>query len=117
MVKNLARACLRLVTLIMPVFIAACYGVPTELVRYSATGKVIDKDSHDPISDIQISCLDSRNALQASTTSLNGNFSFYYDIACDHLAAKDTQRPVRYQELSNIPFASDTITISMEKVM
>jgi hypothetical protein len=117
MVKNLARACLRLVTLVVPVFIAACYGVPTQLMRYSATGKVIDKDSDDPIGDILISCLDSSNALQASATSLNGDFTFYYDIACDHLAARDTQRPVRYQEIGSISFVSDTITISMEKVM
>ncbi|MBI5544480.1 MAG: hypothetical protein HY901_11355 [Deltaproteobacteria bacterium] len=113
--KSLARACLRLAMLAVPVVIAACYG---PIARYSRSGKVIDKDTHANLSDIEVSCV-SKDGIEAeSARSYQGDFTLYYDVPCDHFEASDTVSPARYQK-QTVAFSEEsagTLTISMEKV-
>jgi hypothetical protein len=110
--RTLARACLRLVTVAMPAFIAACYGV---IAKYTTDGKVIDKDTHDPVSSIKVTCESATGADLGSAISANGDFFLAYDTPCEHLAATDLVTPARYQD-STTPFTTGhTVTVEMQK--
>jgi len=117
MLKNIARACLRVVMLTLPVVIAACYGMPA---KFSKNGKVIDKQTQAGIADIRVSCVEANGTVSASASSYgtDGAFILYYDTACDHLDATDTVTnyagAARYQE-TTVPFGSGDITIQMDK--
>jgi hypothetical protein len=110
-VKSLARIALRAVVLGIPMVIAACYGTA---VRFSRSGKVADQDTHDPLSDIKVSCMDKGGLETDSVVSVQGNWSL--NDPCDHLDAADTLSPARYQKAS-VPFpTADGTTISLKKV-
>ncbi len=109
--KKLARACLRLTLFALPMAIAACYGM---VARYNKEGKVVDKDTHESLSDITVKCVDAQGAVLGTATSYSGNFTLPHDEPCDHLEASDFQTPARYVEQKAIPYAVETI--SMEKV-
>jgi hypothetical protein len=114
--KSLARACLRLVILSVPVVIAACYGMAA---KFNKRGKVIDKDTLQGISDISVKCMsaDGHELDVTRTYNGDGDFVLSYDVICDHLDAVDSLTPARYQEIS-VPFSepSPTVTIPMGKV-
>ncbi len=112
-VKRFANVVLKVFALGIPMLIAACYGMPA---RYSRTGKVVDADTHDLLSDIKINCVDGSGAVTDYTNSYDGNWTLYYDEPCDHLTAEDTQSPARYQN-QTVSFPSgDGSTINMTKV-
>lgn len=114
--KQLARACLRLALLAVPVVIAACYG---PIARFGRSGKVIDKETHEGLSDIRVSCIKNGATLD-STLSYSGDFSLYFDEPCDSIDAEDTVTGdagvARYQKTS-LPYSegTGTLTIQLEK--
>jgi hypothetical protein len=114
--KAIARACLKLVILAIPVTIAACYGMMT---RYNKRGYVIDKQTRQGIDGVEVKCILSGGAIGASNISTNGAFDLYYDTLCDHLEAEEAPADgaVRYKKTS-VPFDenSSTVTIEMEKI-
>jgi putative lipoprotein (rSAM/lipoprotein system) len=65
-VKTFARLGLKLLTLFVPVTIAACYGGP---VRFSACGKIVDAQSQAPIAGVEVRCTD-------GTTTGTPSFSY-----------------------------------------
>jgi len=118
MMKNLARACLRVVMLTIPVVIAACYGAPARLTR---NGKVIDKQTSAGIENIGVWCATFDGMAtgdSALTYDSSGDFTLYYFDSnnCYQLVATDNQRPIRYQE-TKVPLpSSGDVTIQMDKV-
>ena len=115
--KTLYRVCVRLVTLTIPVVIAACYGPPS---RYSILGHVIDKTTHAPIGSVEIDCIDSKGTVETSATSLaDGSFDLYYDTVCDHLQVTPlaVDGGVGYQSTTVPVSASDTtVTVQLDEV-
>ncbi len=109
--KKLARACLRLTLFALPMAIAACYGM---VARYSKEGKVVDKDTHESLSDITVKCVDAKGNVTATAISYGGTFNLQHDEPCDHLDAADFQTPARYVEQKGLPYAVEAI--SMERV-
>ncbi|MCP4675647.1 MAG: hypothetical protein GY854_09115 [Deltaproteobacteria bacterium] len=55
MKKLLAKPILWLLTSAIPVFIAACYGMPMYL--FNAKGRVVDKKTGEGINNIKVSCI------------------------------------------------------------
>lgn len=111
--KRIANAVVKVFTLGIPMIICACYGVSA---RYTRTGKVIDQDTHDMLSDIKISCVNASGSVTDYTNSYSGSWTLYYDEPCDHLDAEDTQSPARYVKASVPLPAADGSTISLAKV-
>jgi hypothetical protein len=54
-VNAVAKALLRLVTAIVPVFIAACYGAPVNMVSY--TGRAVDRTTGKGINGLEVTCI------------------------------------------------------------
>ena len=109
MMKNLARACLRVVMLTIPVVIAACYGVGA---RFTRNGKVIDSQTHLGVEDIRVTCVEANGTVSASASSYGsgGDFTLFYDIEQNDAGVG------RYQN-KTVPFpASSDITIQVDKV-
>ena len=111
--KRLASIALKVVALGIPMVIAACYGMPA---RFSRSGKVIDQDTHDPLSDIKVSCMDKSGNAADIAVSDGGDWLLYFDAACDHLEAEDNLSPARYQKASVAFPAADGTTINLQKV-
>jgi len=113
--KNLSRALLKLLTLGIPVVIAACYGMP---YKYNASGKVIDKGSHQPIPGISVACLKTDGStLTATTTGQDGSFYIGSDTGCAGLSATDVDGATNGSfKPASAPFSdTDNVTIEMIK--
>jgi len=124
--KALARACLRLCTLGIPLIIAACYGAPidyergdTGWLKAKKTGKVVDSKTSDGLPDIRLDCVDASGAKLATTVSaaadagVVGSFEFEADLACEKVVGTD---PAAHYKNAETSFTPETITLSMEKV-
>jgi len=116
--KYISRALLRLFTLAVPVVLAACYGPPSEW-RASKRGKVIDRDTHEGIAGIELSCLREDGSVENSDYSnFDGSFTLGYDTSCATIEAKDVDGTQNgsYTKTS-MPFSetSQIITIQMVK--
>ena len=80
--KVLARACLRLATLALPVIVAC------SPARFSREGRVIDKDTHGVLAGVEVQCvLGSGTVEDTETSGADGSFILWFDTACDHLHA------------------------------
>jgi putative lipoprotein (rSAM/lipoprotein system) len=109
--QAIKRVLLWIITVAIPVTIAACYGVA---YRFSALGKVVDADTGDPIEGIQVSCLDA-DGLDMSTvwSDEQGQVTIDYDEPCDKLRAVDVDEAENGSYASkDVPFdgnASETL--------
>ena len=88
--KRLYRALVYLVTFAIPVVIAACYG---PAYRYRKGGKVLDKQSRAPISQIDVSCEYDGGSSYPSRTGNDGVFQIQTDETCLELKAVDALGP------------------------
>ena len=87
LVKIIKKAMLWIITAVIPVVVAACYGV---MYAFQKTGRVIDKDTREGIDGIQVSCLvSSRNDVEDTAYTYEGQFYLNYDRECNMLLFKD----------------------------
>ena len=87
--KHLYRALLKLVTVGIPVVIAACYGAPYDY-RNTKQGKVLDRATHEGVTNIKVSCLLEDGLLESETySSTDGSFYLEYDQPCAKVTAED----------------------------
>jgi hypothetical protein len=84
--KPIAKFLLWLIGVAIPVFIAACYGLPA---RFSKSGKVIDSESEQGIDNIQVTCLVNGKEEYVTNSYDNGNFTLWYNTPCDKLSFED----------------------------
>ncbi len=84
--RRFARFFLWLMGVAVPVFLAACYGMP---YRFSKIGKVIDSESKTGINGIEVSCLNNEQVLDVSHSYEDGKFEIWYDQPCDVLVFED----------------------------
>ena len=84
------RALVYLVTFAVPVVIAACYG---PAYRYRKGGKVLDKVTRDPISQIDVSCTTAAGTAGPSRTGSSGQYTIASDEACLTMTAVDHLGP------------------------
>ena len=87
LVKIIKKAMLWIITAVIPVVVAACYGV---MYAFQKTGRVIDKDTREGIDGIQVSCLvSSRSDVEDTAYTYDGQFYLNYDRECNMLLFKD----------------------------
>ncbi len=81
-IKKLKKGMLWLVTAIIPVVVAACYGVMYAFHKY---GRVVDADTGNPITGIKVSCAVGHrgNIIDVSYTDTDGYFYINADSACE----------------------------------
>ncbi len=104
--KRVSRCLLGLVTCVVPVFIAACYGV---MNTFSQRGRVVDKDTKAGIAGLRVEC---RNANQTVTdmthSAQDGAFALYAESAssCATVAVDDDREAGARYASTTVP--SDT---------
>ena len=84
--KTIARVLLGALTTFVPVVIAACYGM---VYKYNASGQVIDKDTHEGLSNIRVSCMANGVAEGEDDLSDHGAFYLRFNTPCTTLLAED----------------------------
>ena len=84
--KSIHRLCLWVLGLIMPVFIAACYGMP---YGFTKTGRVLDRNTRKGISGLQVICVDQGSEYNYDYSSVDGSFMLPYDYPCDEVKVVD----------------------------
>jgi hypothetical protein len=133
-VKYIARFLLRMMTLAVPVVIAACYGVPQDYTLRN--GRVVDKDTQRGIPGIKVTCLTGDagifstltngsmvdaglTTLDAGASTEDGTFQLNGGVDCTSLLAEDVDGPANGGSYAPVtqPFdsAATTITILMTK--
>lgn len=88
--RLLAKYLLWLIGVAIPVFIAACYGMP---YRYTKQGRVIDRDTKQGINAIKVTCIRAGSTQITSYSGPDGGVDLDYDLPCDELLAEDTDGP------------------------
>lgn len=85
--RSVKKALLWILTVAIPVTIAACYGVAQ---RFSMGGRVTDATTGDGIEGIEVTCVDAGSFDSSMTWSdANGDFSVDYDTPCATVRADD----------------------------
>jgi hypothetical protein len=87
--RRISRLLLGIVTGIVPVFIAACYGIANS---FSQHGKVVDKTSKAGVAGLRVECLSGSNNVSDMThTAADGAFALYTMSAssCTTIAVDD----------------------------
>ncbi|HOX42594.1 MAG TPA: hypothetical protein PK668_03300 [Myxococcota bacterium] len=87
MLRFLARPLLWLLNLLVPVFIAACYGAPADFSGATLTGKVLDGTTQGGIYGIQVTCLRAGQPFTTDYTDLDGSFALW--DSCDQVRFED----------------------------
>ncbi len=110
--KSIHRLCLWVLGLIMPVFIAACYGMP---YGFTKTGRVLDRNTRKGISGLQVICVDQGSEYNYDYSSVDGSFMLPYDYPCDEVKVVDVDGPDngQYHEKS-VPFCSECDEMEIE---
>ena len=115
--KILKKALLWLITGVIPVVVAACYGV---MYTFSKNGKVVDADTGEAIQGIQVSCAvgNRSNVIDTSYTDSYGNFFIAGDTECDAyiFADVDGDQNGTYEEVVIQESFPDGDSIEMQKV-
>jgi hypothetical protein len=100
--RRISRLFLKVVTLAVPVFIAACYGIA---YSFSQRGKVLDRDTKKGIADLRVECRSTSDAITDMThTAWDGTFQLYAqsETACTTIAVLDDRNTSK-------PYASTTV--------
>lgn len=109
------RCMLWLLGVAIPVFLAACYGMP---YRFSKTGKVVDRATGDGIYGLKVSC-PANGYSQSDYTNPDGSFTLFYDTPCERLEISDTDGDDngRYQDKA-VPFCDECAeqVVELERV-
>ncbi len=86
MARQIARPFLWLLSLVVPVVIAACYGPPGENTP-TLQGQARDATTQAGIAGIRVTCLSGGSAIGTAYTDLYGDYNFY--VSCDELQFDD----------------------------
>jgi len=110
--RMVCRFFLWLIGVAIPVFIAACYGMP---YQYTKQGRVIDRQTQGGIGHIKVSCVQSGQTSTTTYTDAQGQFILDYDIPCDELQVTDVDGADNgaYQQRA-VPFCDDCPEIVVE---
>ena len=115
MMRYVSRFLLWTTGLVVPVMIAACYGMS---YAFTKCGKVVDAESKAGIGNIEVTCMRDGVAGGGSYTDVEGGFCLGYDEPCDTLEAVDVdgeENGGEYQSKS-VPFdGEDDVTIKLTK--
>jgi putative lipoprotein (rSAM/lipoprotein system) len=115
-IKILKKALLWLITGVIPVVVAACYGV---MYAFNRNGKVVDADTGEAIQGIQVSCAvgNRSNVIDTSYTDSLGNFYIAADTECDAYIFTDVDGDENgaYQEVVIQESFPDGSSIEMPK--
>jgi hypothetical protein len=87
--RTVSRYLLGFVTCVVPVFIAACYGMA---YTFSQRGRVIDSSSKSGVAGLRVQCLnDVKVVTDLTHTTTDGSFALYADSssACRTVAVDD----------------------------
>jgi len=82
-----SRFLLWLIGVAIPVFIAACYGMP---YQYSKRGRVVDRQTQEGIPNIMVTCVRAGNDQFSIPSWDDGRFELSYDLPCDDVRLTDT---------------------------
>ena len=109
-----ARLALKTLTAVLPVFIAACYGMPYVF----RTARVVDRDTRGGLEGIDVQCLDADDKVIGSrVTDRNGSFEVKGD--CAKLRASDGAHVYRQATVPVDPARphrpSDPVVVEMDK--
>ena len=110
--KSFHRLFLWVLGLIMPVFIAACYGMP---YGFSKTGRVLDSKSRQGISGLKVICVENGSEWNYDYSTSDGSFMLPYDVPCDAVKVVDIDGPDngQYQE-KDVPFCTECQELEIE---
>ena len=75
-----------LVGVALPVFLAACHGMP---YRFTKMGRVIDRHRRRPIPGIQVTCVQGNQRWDVVQSAESGEFVLDYDTPCSEILAED----------------------------
>lgn len=117
LLKLVARFCLWLIGIAIPVFIAACYGMP---YRFSKNGRVIDAATGKGLNGVKVICLQGERDWNYEYTYHNGDFSLSYDSPCDAIRVDDVDGLDNGGEYASrtVPFCEECpdLTIELNRV-
>ena len=88
--RRIAKILLGAVTAIVPVVIAACYGM---YYAFSRDGRALDARNHGGVEGILVTCRSSGTGGAESATAVtgtDGSFLLEYDTPCDTVTFEDT---------------------------
>lgn len=118
--KTLARWGLKLLSLVVPVTMAACYGMPADFGK-SQCGTVRDSATQTGVAGIQVTCLQADQEIGMAYTQTDGAFcvSFSETAICESLQVEDVdgeENGGTYQATSATPPADgSSLTIDLTK--
>lgn len=116
-IRLLKKALLWLITGVIPVVVAACYGV---MYTFTRNGKVVDADTGEAIQGIQVSCAvgNRSNVIDTSYTDAYGTFYIAADTECDAYIFTDVdgdQNGGTYEEVVVQDSLQDGDSVEMQK--
>ncbi len=111
--RLIAKFFLWLISVAIPVVIAACYGAP---FAYSKTGKVVDSETKEGVNGIQVACLLDGYEQDVAYSWEDGTFWIHYDAPCDslHLEDVDGEDNGGYYEPRTVPIDEDCEELVVE---
>ena len=110
--KPIHRFFLWVLGLIMPVFIAACYGMP---YGFTKTGRVLDRHTRQGVPGLKVICVEQGSEWNYDYSAVDGSFMLPYDYGCDEVKITDVdgQENGLYQEKS-VPFCDECDVMEVE---
>ena len=113
--KRISRCLLGLVTCVVPVFIAACYGV---MNTFSQRGRVVDKNTKAGVAGLRVECLDASQTVTDMTHSAaDGAFALHAESAssCTTVAVDDDRgSAAQYASTTTSPDPRNDLVIEVE---
>ena len=112
MKKSIHRFSLWVLGLIMPVFIAACYGMP---YGFTKTGRVLDRNTRKGISGLKVICVQQGSEWNYDYSGHDGFFTISHDGGCDEVKVMDVDGEDNglYQE-NSVPFCHECAELEVE---
>jgi hypothetical protein len=112
--KRISRCLLGLVTCVVPVFIAACYGV---MNTFSQRGQVVDKNTKAAVAGLRVECLNASSTVTDMTHSAwDGTFALHTESAssCTTIAVDDDRETgARYASTTALPDPGKDLVIEV----
>lgn len=99
--QKLAKFFLWLLTLVVPVFIAACYGPSQRYTRggqpqRAANGRVVQRDTGQALAGIAVNCLQAGRIALIGSSAADGSYTLFDPYACDRLVFEDRDGPANH---------------------
>lgn len=115
--RRISRLLLGIVTCVVPVFIAACYGIA---YTFTQRGRVVDKTSKTGVAGLRFECRSASNSVSDVThTAADGTFDLHARDAnaCTTIAVEDDGRATtRYASTTAKPNAAKDLVVEVAMV-